>query len=564
AVTRPSARHDLLALAAVGVAVVARAQLGVLAVALAVAVVAHGRARGHRVLVAGYSLGALALLILVVAGRNPLGTYATTARGNPLPLAVFPSLLAHLASVGLGIGLLPFILGGAWLVARARRDAFATLAVTAIVLLTVEVTSYDIRFGGGLVRDRYVFYLAPVFAIAFAAALHACPHPRWLVAPVALLAVGLALEPLPIFGKLSVDTPVSVFDNYLRASLGGLTGARIFLAAAAVISGVLVLEARALLTRRAFVVTVAVIVLAGSTSATAYTFERLFAVDGTAGRPLTTDPGQVQSWVDRAVGAGAQVTAVPFPTNVGEYWSNAAYWWDVEFWNKSVKLVAGVPGEFEWTPSTFPKLALRFDEHGAASVSPAGYVMQAVGDTRFHIAGTVVLNNRNVFLVRPGRPWHADWSTSGLYEDGWTRPGVTAHVHVYPYPGQHGSVTRSLTVSVFAPAGVATRTFTLGTAAAAAGPNEVSQKISVCVAPARPTSVALTVDGASPIPRDAGSVVALPRAGGVQISRIYVSGSVTPGCPAFHVRKASSSSASASAETSSGVSVPVSSIVRRN
>ena len=248
----------------------------------------------------------------------------------------------------------------------------------------------------------------------------------------------------------------------------------------------------------------------------------------------------------------------------GDYWSSAAYWWDLEFWNKSVDRAAGVPGEFEWTPSTFPKLALRFDARGAANISPAGYVVQAIGDTRFHIAGTVVLNNRDVFLVQPDRPWHADWTATGLFEDGWTKPGAAATIDVYPYPGQQGPVRRSLTVSVFAPAGIATRPFTLGTATAAAGPDEVSLETSVCVGPDRAAQVPLTVGGASPIPGNAGLIPSPPRSGGVEVSPDLPLGLGHSRLFAFQPLKTSSSSASASAETPSGVSVPVSSIVRRN
>jgi hypothetical protein len=191
-----------------------------------------------------------------------------------------------------------------------------------------------------------------------------------------------------------------------------------------------------------------------------------------------------------------------------------------------------VPGQFEWTPSTFPKLALRFGPRGLANISPPGYVVQAVGDTRFHLVGRVVINNRNAFLVDPERPWHADWSTSGLYADGWTRPGATARILVYPYPGQTGRVTRALTVSMFAPSGVSTRTFTLGAASGVAGPNEVSQAVMVCVPADRTTAVALRVDGSSPIGGDTQTTEtsAHGRLAGVQVSRIYVSGAVTPGC----------------------------------
>src|SRR5437764_407629 len=117
----------------------------------------------------------------------------------------------------------------------ARREPFAVLAGVTVVLLTLEVASYDLRFGGGLVRDRYLFYIAPVFAIAFAAALASRETPRWSLAPpVGALVIGLALAPLPVFEKLNVDTPVSIIDGYLRREVGGLGGARLFLVVAAV------------------------------------------------------------------------------------------------------------------------------------------------------------------------------------------------------------------------------------------------------------------------------------------------------------------------------------------
>jgi len=41
----------------------------------------------------------------------------------------------------------------------------------------------------------------------------------------------------------------------------------------------------------------------------------------------------------------------------------------------------------------------------------------------------------HAFLVRPSKPWRADWSTSGLTDDGWTRPGRPATIRLYSDPG---------------------------------------------------------------------------------------------------------------------------------
>ena len=119
---------------------------------------------------------------------------------------------------------------------------------------------------------------------------------------------------------------------------------------------------------------------------------------------------------------------------------------------------------------------------------------------------------------------------------GWTIPGRAARILVYPYRGQEGRVTRSVSVSLFAPAGVTGRRFTLssnlGDSSAFAGGDEVTQSVDVCVGPSGPAVVRLTVEGSSPAPGDTRTdrTVLQPRLAGAQVSRIYESGAVGPAC----------------------------------
>ena len=62
-----------------------------------------------------------------------------------------------------------------------------------------------------------------------------------------------------------------------------------------------------------------------------YAFDRLFAVNGTNGLPITLDQGGVFNWIDRNVGKGGRVTMIRYPMNSTDYWADVAYWWDVEF-----------------------------------------------------------------------------------------------------------------------------------------------------------------------------------------------------------------------------------------
>ncbi len=548
AAVAPSARNDLVAVAGIVLAVLARTQFVVLAACLPVAIAVDARSlraalRAHLTLAAAYATGAVAVLAVTVSGRSLLGTYSATARGNPIPPRLIPAFAEHLAAVGLGLAILPFLAGGAWLAANVFRSSareqrvFAVVATLAIVLLTFEVTSYDLRFGGGGVSERYLFYIAPLILVAFSATLTGGAWPRRSLAiPLAVLVYGFAHDPLPVYVKLNVDTPVAIFDDYLRNALGGLTGARILLIAAAVVATLLLLEGSVLLRRKHLAVLLATFALVLLPAETGYAFARLFRVDGTAGRALTAPGSHIFEWVDRTVGGSAHVTAIPFPTIPGDYWAGVGYWWDLEFWNKSVDRSAGVPGQFEWTPNTFPKLDLHFDATGRASVSPPGYVAQSVSDTRFQIAGTVVTNDRGLFLVEPEDPWRAAWVTTGLYDDGWTKPRTPARIRVFAYPGQGTAVTRTLTVYVRAPEGVASRSFSLrsrnGDADGIAGSNEVTADISVCVPRSGFADIRIATAAISPIYGDPGSgaTVGVGREGGVLVSRIYLSGEVGVAC----------------------------------
>ena len=106
--------------------------------------------------------------------------------------------------IALASGILPFLVGGAWLASNllrassVERHAFAWLATTMVVVLTFEVASFNARFGGGIVRERYLFYLVPLFLVALFAAFTDVRLPRWsLAVPIVVLCGGFLAAPLP-------------------------------------------------------------------------------------------------------------------------------------------------------------------------------------------------------------------------------------------------------------------------------------------------------------------------------------------------------------------------------
>jgi hypothetical protein len=198
AIRRPSPRSDLLAIAALVLALLARTQFVALAVVLPIAVLADALAfaagRGlrrrladgattalkhHPVLAGGYVAAAAvaAGLAAFYSLGDALGVYSTTLHGSILPSGVWQAAAANLDAVAVGCGPVPLLLGGGWMLATVAGPKhrasfqFAVLGLLTIAALTVETASFDLRFGGAeIVRDRYLFYIVPLLLIGTAAA----------------------------------------------------------------------------------------------------------------------------------------------------------------------------------------------------------------------------------------------------------------------------------------------------------------------------------------------------------------------------------------------------------
>jgi hypothetical protein len=541
--SRPSARYDLLAVAGIVLAVLARTQFYILAAILPLAIFGQAAAerrlreaaREHRALVGVYALGALAAIVLIASGHHVLGSYSQTAKGNPLPWEVFRLAPAHLAIVALAGGLLPTVIGGGWLVSNLlksetrERQCFAWLAIVTIVLLTFEVSSFDVRFGGGVIRERYLFYLTPLLLTAMAAGLSAARPPRWsLAVSIVVLGLGFWQAPFPTFQKLNADTPASVLNDWLLSTMRGLNGTRVFLVLAAIVIALLYVEATAFVRRTYVIAAIAALLVVALPAETAYGFKRLFAVNGTSGLPMTLDQSVVFNWVDRVVGTKPETVMIPYPVLSSDYWANVGFWWDLEFWNRSVTREAGRPNEFSGTPpGDFPKIDLRFDpKTGRANVDLDAFVAQAVAETRFHIVGEPFTTQRNVILSQPERPWRADWVSYGLYDDGWTRPHQTARIRVFSLPKQKGRTLRWLTLRLLAPEQVPPRAVSIRSDAGSwhfdVTSASIQQQVSVCVPPHGYADLTVNAAGFSQIAGDPANTetFATTRSGGVQFQQI--------------------------------------------
>jgi hypothetical protein len=559
ATSTPSKRHDVLALVGIGLAILARTQfvalLAVVPAALFARELGLGRGvrdaarrtvRSHQVLTAAYAVLAAALVVLAVLGlaSRVLGTYRGALEGNLLPNGIAASFAEHASALALGLGILPFVVGLAWLLANVVRPpakelhAFACVASVTILAVMLEVTVFDLRFGSGSVRDRYLFYVVPLVLIAFLCALLDARWPRRsLLISGGLVAIGFAVAGLPNYGGLYVDSPVATVNDYLRSSLGSLDATRAFLIAATVVLALLFVQGSLLLPHRYLATALVLLLLVGLPLETRHVFDNLFRYNGASGRPITVAQGGVFDWVDRTVGTAPDVSIAPYPVLPGEYWSSVSYWWDLEFWNRSVARAVHFPGQYEWTPSTFPKTYVTFDpDTGRASASPTRYVIQSDKETRFRIRGTTASYNRGVYLTDTVRPWRADWLSFGLYDDGWTRPGVPATVRVYPAPGQRRPVTRYVSLGFRSPAGVAERGVAVRSSLehwrdVATGAT-LYHSVKVCVPPGGYGSLGIRALGRSPVYGDMRDQTGLGayRIGGVLLVQIALADEVGPPC----------------------------------
>jgi len=526
AVSRRSEAADLAAIAMIGLAALARVQLLLLAAVLLVAVAtelllaaaadgARGRelaraAAGAFVRRRALTVGVLVLAAAALSGGSSrlLGSYSVTAETFHLDLGLVQLAAEHVAILALGLALLPFFLGVAWLIDQVRPSAPAAERALGVVgcatlsLLTLEVASFDQRFGAGLVKDRYLFYAVPVVLVALAAAASAERWPRWwtFVIPAVPVAIGFVTVPLVAYEKFNVDSPLAMLNDGLLRLATSVTWARALLVLATVVAVQVLLVGGSFVPRRVLAIGAVVVATVCLPLETVYAFERLFRVNGTNGLPITLDQGGVFNWIDRNVGPAGRVTMAPYPVNSPQWWAGQAYWWDVEFWNESVVDTWGAPRD-PWVE--------RFDPHTGVAVENGRtrYLLMHSTDVRFRLAGRQVAFDRGAYIFEPVSPWRAAWLTRGTYADGWTRPHTPAEIVVFAEPGQTEPLQRFVFVAASSPDLERARLVTVSsnldrwqTSIAPGG--SLEREVTVCVPPGGSGTISIETPFVSDVYRD--------------------------------------------------------------
>ena len=259
AVERKRWTTDLLALAVIGVAVLARTQFVVLLGVLPVAVVAEAMleatprgapaepladAAPSRLRVRRAAARRALAAVAIGKGSRLLGSYSVTAENVRIDLGLFRLALRACGAAGARARDPAVHRRVGWLVDRIRPSAapaeraFAVVGCSTLVLVTLQVASFNQRFGAGLVKDRYLFYVVPVVLVGLAGALASRQWPRWwaLVVPAAVAAVGFASAPLALYEKFNVDSPVAILNNELLELATSTRWAHVLLVLAALVA----------------------------------------------------------------------------------------------------------------------------------------------------------------------------------------------------------------------------------------------------------------------------------------------------------------------------------------
>jgi hypothetical protein len=486
----PSLRRDLIAVVAIGVAFAARTQFLLLAPLYLLAVVAHEvgyplaaqrgeplRARfrdgirslwrNHRHLSIAGAVGVVLAGPLAAVGLldQLLGRYDTTIHKGPLlPHGVLKSSIQHLDFVAVGIGIIPFVLAAAWGIgslvrpSSRRSHGYAVLLVLAVVALTLETASFNLRFAeGGTLQDRYLFYIAPLLFVGMAACFLDSRR-RWIGVAIAgvVFAWMTTLANWDPYGLPFFASPDYVFHNVLEGQsynvgkvfgLHDLSPAVTVAVGAVVLSGASAAAIRKVAPQQALTVA-GVVVLAFCVVETTYVLHKV--VDAIRASSANTVL-KGRDWIDESVPSGAHVGAVVSPINSTPeglpVWvypgTTSAAWQDTEFWNKRLDRAFLYRGFGEYAPFYTGKVSLDFPTGRVSLTDRIDYLAVSSSDLRLRFAGSIVTHEAGSFeLLKPEFPYRATWATEGLPPDGWTVPNRPIRLRVYPSGGGAGTQQR--------------------------------------------------------------------------------------------------------------------------
>ncbi len=417
----PTLVHQALLLGAVALAATARFELLVLVPIVPTAALLARAPLRRLAPTLAVTVGAIVAMIAVEAAqpsliRDALQTFPETSAGYSVG-GVLTWLVRTLAALALATGVVPLVAFVAVTVRGAHRPA-----ERAFLAVTWACVGWFLVLGGlsgswepyGL-KERYVFYLQPLFLLALVLWAERGIVRRSAVTLAAIAGLALAVAFLPLSPLLTAGSlPGNALGMELFHRLGNLVGfgngLRALLVAAVVVVGLLAL-ARA---RWLVVGLCAAFLVVAAGFAARVADDQARAIAATATQPAN------RSWVDDAIGKSATVTFLNASNFMPETLRQEIYpvflpWWETEFWNRSARAVDSL-GSPEPLPLTQGAGTLDWSNGVVSSASPATAVLV---DPRFEVVGrrrgaTPAL----VLYDRVGSPLRLASAVEGVFRDG--------------------------------------------------------------------------------------------------------------------------------------------------
>ena len=447
AVQAGSARVDLLAFVAIAALAYARAQFVFMFVVLALAVVLHAfgmagaerragagnavagmRARLRPHLVPAVVLGCAIVLVFALGalGVDLLQNYSLTTSKQPFPPGLLDVAVRDLARIVVGVAIVPAICWVAWTArtlawpANGAQHALAVAGALAGAGVLYQAAFVQQNIAGGVIQERYVFYIVPLFALALVALLSDERRPRpglSLVGGGLLVLAVVVTDPyLPQSHSASqiLIAAGSNLHSALNNGLGDLSG---FLLG----SPLRTVESLAILTVGA---TAALLVLvrlrrqglvalaAAGALLVVGIVQTHHVVRQTV--PLANAnwrfiPGLQQTerdWIDAAVPDGAEVGIVPGPIGGNPYLGDSWLW--VEFWTDSAKATYSFEGRNTYHGFAYLPLERERGSDRLRTPKQLRYLAVSADDPDLRLRGRVIARSPlGIELIEPQRPYRA-------------------------------------------------------------------------------------------------------------------------------------------------------------
>ncbi len=481
---QPSARRDLLALAGLGLVCFARTQFVLLGPVLVASVLLHdlrmglaqpGQSSRRAAVLAGvrrtlaghwflWTVSATALVGIAAvqlngASTSLLGNYVTVGRGNLAPHGTVAAGLAQLDTTAVALGVAPLALTGVWTIANLlrptdpARHAFAVLVPITVAACALVAGSFQQRFLDGSSTDLYMFELVPLLCVGSVA---------W-VADKRGSAVGLALAVAATLWLLLGDSlhdrmafaiinPSFNFQHAVirdSSALGrrlgiGAIDARVTLAvlATAFVVGATVVRRRA--PAWVALLAVAIPLLAYGVIGTGYAMTK---VTGTLA-PIPASHPQALTWIDRAVGPGADVGLML--ANNGTLANTYYTWWQPNFFNKSVQRAFALPGTNVFAQGSVGTVTPDLASGRLLGLDDVRYLVMLDTDTRFGFPERPV-NPGGELVIIPTPTDRLLWATRGIRDTGALGWGSHPLVRVFDHAARPVAEDVTLVIKVTGP-----------------------------------------------------------------------------------------------------------------